>query len=44
MNYPKPDTDTTLLMFNIVYAKTHVHWNPDFHNKIKYFKCLQDSF
>ena len=36
MNCPKPDTGTTLPMFNIVYERTHVQWNPNFHTKIKY--------
>ena len=35
MNCLKPDTGKTLLMFNIVYAKTHVQWNPHFYTKIQ---------
>ena len=29
MNCPNPDTGTTLLLFNIVYAETYVQWNKD---------------
>ena len=32
---PKPDTGTTLLMFNIVYAKTHVQLNTHSIPKLK---------
>ena len=43
MNCPKPDTGKTLLMFNIVYAKTHVQWNPDFYTKIQDLTIYNDK-
>ena len=43
MNCLKPDTDKTLLMLKIVYAKTHVQWNPHFYTKIQDLTILHDK-
>ena len=43
MNCLRPDTGKTLLMFNIVYAKTHVQWNPHFYTKIHYLTIQHDK-